>query len=217
MKRIFLFLGLLPALSNNALIYCAPAISPVESLLKEHGLLERLLLIYKASFEQTKTLAPFHTDPLRKAIEIMEQYIENFHEKIEEEVFSIFEKKNVQVALIKQLRMQHLIAQQITKLIKELLDNETIVRNVKKLQEISQLLQMFIVMYGVHEAHENTELFPLLYDIMTQGEINKLAKKIDDLEKKLFGTNGFMKVLQKVIAIEKQLGIYDISQYTPSM
>nr|WP_262884814.1 hemerythrin domain-containing protein [Prolixibacter bellariivorans] len=82
------------------------------------------------------------------------------------------------------------------------------------LRQMIQLLQSFTTMYRPHEAREDTVLFPALRKIISKNEFYALG---EDFEKKheLFGQNGFENVVENVAAQEKQLGIYDLNQFTP--
>ena len=42
-----------------------------------------------------------------------------------------------------------------------------------------------------------------------------MGKKFDEIEHQTFGGDGFDIYLDKVTEIEKRLGIYDLSQFTP--
>jgi hypothetical protein len=58
-------------------------------------------------------------------------------------------------------------------------------------------------------------LFPALHQITTPKQLKDLGEQFEEQEDKLFGQEGFKKTVDQVAAIEKQLGIYDLSQFTP--
>src|SRR5258708_39669230 len=81
--------------------------SPPEDLMREHGVLERLLLIYETC---AATIAGDQTPPavLAKAARLARRFIEDYHERLEEEhLFPRFEKAARQVELVRVLREQH--------------------------------------------------------------------------------------------------------------
>jgi hypothetical protein len=46
-------------------------------------------------------------------------------------------------------------------------------------------------------------------------EFDSLGEDFEKKEDELFGEDGFFKVVDRVAEIEKQLGIYDLAQFTP--
>jgi len=74
----------------------------------------------------------------------------------------------------------------------------------------------FIRMYEPHEAREDTVIFPALRDVMSVREFRDLAETFEDEEHRRFGQEGFQRVVDEVADIEKSLGIYDLSQFTPA-
>jgi len=59
-----------------------------------------------------------------------------------------------------------------------------------------------------------TVLFPALKKIIPAKRINELGEQFEKEEDRLFGEEGFEKTVAQVAEIEKQLGIYDLSQFT---
>jgi hypothetical protein len=64
---------------------------------------------------------------------------------------------------------------------------------------------------------EDTVLFPAFRKIVSPHEFDALGEDFEKKEDELFGEDGFEKVVDKVAGIEKQLGIYDLAQFTPKM
>jgi len=58
-------------------------------------------------------------------------------------------------------------------------------------------------------------LFPALHQIVSRHEYDALGEDFKKREHQLFGKEGFEGMVPKVADIEKQLGIYDLSQFTP--
>jgi hypothetical protein len=73
---------------------------------------------------------------------------------------------------------------------------------------------MFIRMYSPHEAREDTVLFPAFRAMVTPDEYNALGEYFENKELEQFVGIGFEEIVDKVAAIEKTLGIYDLSQFT---
>ncbi len=73
----------------------------------------------------------------------------------------------------------------------------------------------FIRMYRPHEAREDTVLFPALRTILTPKQVQDLGDRMEEDEKKVLGEEGFENSVGQVAALEKQLGIHELSQFTP--
>ena len=70
-------------------------------------------------------------------------------------------------------------------------------------------------MYRPHEAREDTVLFPAFRSIVSKNEYDSLGDEFEKKEDELFGEEGFFKVVDQVAGLEKKLGIYDLSKFTP--
>jgi hemerythrin-like domain-containing protein len=190
-------------------------VPPTEDLMQEHGLLNRLLLIYEAVI---KYLTVHHTIPhhaLEQAVHLMKVFVEDYHEKMEEDyIFPLFEKHKKQVRLVKTLRNQHLKGRAITAQIQTILAQKEY-HKTSVLRTLKPLLQRFITMYRPHESREDTVLFPLVRSLITEQEFKVIGELFEDSEHALFGPHGFKSLVHKVERIEKELGIYQLEQFTP--
>jgi len=72
-------------------------------------------------------------------------------------------------------------------------------------------------MYRPHEAREDTVLFPAFRKIVSQHEYDSLGEEFENNEHKIFGEDGFETMVNKIADIEKQLGIYELAQFTPKV
>src|SRR5205085_3497577 len=86
-------------------------------------------------------------------------------------------------------------------------DNET----------LHTLLAAFNRMYRPHEAREDTVLFPALHKVVSKHEYDAMGEQFEAIERKTFGGDGFDMAVDQVTELEKQFGIYDIAQVTPSL
>jgi hypothetical protein len=70
-------------------------VSPPEDLMQEHGLLNRVLLIYDFYRIQLLDKHPIQQEALYSSAEIIRTFVEDYHEKQEEDyLFPRFEKAN---------------------------------------------------------------------------------------------------------------------------
>ena len=190
-------------------------VSAPEDLMREHGVLNRILLIYEEGLKRLRSKEDIPPEAFSKPAELVRKFVEDYHEKLEENfIFPQFEKRNKLVDLVKTLREQHEAGRRVTDVI---LRNAAPGQFVKEggRQEIIQACTAFIRMYRPHEAHEDTVLFPALHKIMPAKELDALGDKFEEEENRLFGDEGFEKTVDQVAAIEKQLGIYELGQFTP--
>jgi hemerythrin-like domain-containing protein len=215
-----MLLGTLPALGLFTMCKNKEAeeITPTEDLMREHGLLNRVLLIYDNCRLRLIEKASFDLSVLNESARIIRDFIQDYHERLEEEsVFPRFEQKSQLTDLTKTLRSQHEAGRIITSRIMEYGKMKESVINEDQREKIINLLEIFNRMYRPHEATEDTVLFPLLRKVVTAEEFEEMGEKFEDLEHKLFGENGFEKMVEKVSAIEKLVGIGDLSQFTPKV
>src|SRR5215467_10336459 len=90
-------------------------VNATEDLMREHGVLNRVLLIYEEGIRRINTGSPPSADLLSSAAEIIRKFIEAYHEKLEEEqVFPRLEKVSRLVDLTRVLRAQHAAGQKLT-------------------------------------------------------------------------------------------------------
>ncbi len=193
----------------------AEEISPVEDLMREHGVLSRVLLIYEEILHRVEQRKGIPSDTLGKAARIIQTFIEQYHEKLEEDyIFPLFEKAGKLSDLTGVLRKQHAAGRVLTQKIIAL-SNEISLREQKNRASLAECLRQFIRLYRPHKAREETVLFPGLHDIIPESELAALGDKFEDKEKELFGEGGFERMVEAVADLEKNLGIYDLSQFTP--
>jgi hemerythrin-like domain-containing protein len=143
------------------------------------------------------------------------KFVEDYHEKLEENfIFPEFEKQKKLVELVKVLREQHQAGRKVTGVILRSAVPDRF-RKEDSRTEVVTACRAFIRMYRPHEAREDTTLFPALGKLLSRQRLAELGEQFEAEEDRLFGDEGFEKTVDQVAAIEKQLGIYDLSQFTP--
>jgi hemerythrin-like domain-containing protein len=192
-------------------------ISPSEDLMREHGLLNRILLIYDTCKLHLINVEPFPLDALLNSALIIRSFIEEYHEKLEEDfLFPRFIKANHLVDLVKVLKYQHNAGRNITEQIINFGKMPDLIDMGDK-QKLIKLLDDFDRMYRPHEAREDTVLFPEVRKIISRNEYFALGEDFEKKEHELFGENGFETMVEKVADIEKQLEIYELTKFTPDL
>lgn len=192
-------------------------VTPAEDLMREHGLLKRVLLIYAESAARIDTGADFHPEVISESAEIIRSFIEEYHEKLEEDhLFPRFRKANRLVELVDVLDAQHKAGRKVTEIVLRL-SKPGELSGAENRKRLSEALRSFIRMYSPHEAREDTVLFPALHQVFEDREYDELGDRFEEQEHRKFGENGFEKMVERVAGLEKQLGIYDLSQFTPRL
>jgi len=192
-------------------------VTPAEDLMREHGLLNRILLIYDFTRNKIMSGEEYSAGLLKSSAQIIRTFIEDYHEKLEEDhLFPQFEKANVLVDLISVLRSQHAAGRNLTDRIIQMTSDDTTGENAGG-SELAELLETFNYMYRPHEAREDTVLFPEIIKVVTGKDYYDLGETFEEREHELFGEQGFESIVVKVADIEKALGIYELSEFTPAL
>jgi len=191
-------------------------ISPAEDLMREHGVLNRILLIYDDHLRKLAAKRTFDGSVLASAADVVRHFVEEYHEKLEEDfLFPRFRKAGKLVNLVDVLQTQHKAGRDLTAKIKELAGTATLKYVSNDSDKLGDALRAFLHMYRPHEAREDTVLFPAFRSIVSAHEYDALGEDFEKKEDELFGDEGFFKVVDKVAELEKRIGIYELAQFTP--
>jgi hemerythrin-like domain-containing protein len=189
-------------------------VGAAEDLMREHGVLNRILLIYEEGLRRLRNKEDVPPDVFHKPATLVRKFVEDYHEKLEENfIFPEFVKAKKLADLVAVLKQQHEAGRKVT---------DVILRNAAADQfrkddarkEVVRSCEAFVRMYRPHEAREDTVLFPALHKIVPAKKLKELGEQFEKEEDRLFGEEGFEKTVEQVAGIEKQLGIYDLSQFT---
>src|SRR5438270_13957499 len=102
--------GLLPAQGKQEI-----EVTPAEDLMREHGLLKRILLIYEEISRRIAAQKDFPTESVTNSARIIRSFIEEYHEKLEEDyLFPRFRKHGLLVDLVNTLQQQHDAGRRVT-------------------------------------------------------------------------------------------------------
>ena len=188
-------------------------VSTNEDLMREHGILKRVLLVYDEIIRRIHARQDFPPQVIADSATVIRKFIEDYHERLEEDhLFPRFRKAGKLVDLVTVLLAQHQAGRRIT-------DRVLATPSLKTEDERNRLardLEAFNRMYAPHEAREDTVLFPALHEIVSPHEYDAMGEQFEKIERTTFGGDGFDIYLDKVTVVEKQLGIYDLAQFTPS-
>ncbi|MFZ0143993.1 MAG: hemerythrin domain-containing protein [Candidatus Sulfotelmatobacter sp.] len=178
----------------------AEDISPAEDLMREHGVLNRILLIYDDHLRMLAAKQTFDGSILVNSADIIRHFVEEYHEKLEEDfLFPRFRKAGKLVGLVDTLLAQHKAGRLLTAHIRELAALPTFKyvsdKGASDAEKLADALRAFLRMYRPHEAREDTVLFPAFRSIVSPHEYDALGDDFEKKEDELFGDEGFFKVV----------------------
>ncbi|HZP59692.1 MAG TPA: hemerythrin domain-containing protein [Opitutaceae bacterium] len=190
-------------------------VAPGEDLMREHGVLKRILLVYDELVRRLGAGAEVPPAAVADSAGIIRNFIEDYHERLEENyLFPRFQKAGQLPDLVATLIQQHQAGRRLTDQVQAEASFAAL-KSESDRQRLKAALQQFIRMYSPHEAREDTVLFPAFRKLVSQHEYDSLGEDFEKEERRKFGEDGFEMMVDKVAAIEKSLGIFDLAQFTP--
>jgi hemerythrin-like domain-containing protein len=173
-----------------------------------------VLLLYEAGLRKFSSNQDFDPALITQSAEIVRDFINNYHEKSEEEhVFPRFKKAGKMTDLVDTLLRQHEAGRKVTETILRLAPSGR--NNADDRKQLVGSMESFITMYRPHAAREDTDLFPKLKDVVSSSEYDAMAEDFEKKEHELFGDDGFEKMVARLAQLEQQMGIHDLNQFTP--
>jgi hemerythrin-like domain-containing protein len=189
--------------------------TPGEDLMAEHGLLTRILLIYRHLLAGQASGQPVPAGHVHDSALIIHDYIEGLHEELEEEyVFPRLMQAGQLKPTISTLLLQHARGSELTQLILAESGGSGSLPTAAA-DRVTSAMAGFVRMYEPHEAREDTVVYPAFRALLKPTEIADLGERFADLQAEQFGKDGFAAMVGRVATIEKALGIYDLGQFTP--
>jgi hemerythrin-like domain-containing protein len=184
-------------------------VGPGEDLMREHGVLRRVMFLYDEAATRLEAGQKPPLDAVAAGAGIVRKVIEDYHEKLEENfIFPRMEKAKKLTDLTATLRRQHQAGRTVTANIIKLCDGSDG-------KSLARLLRVFNHMYRPHAAREDTVLFPAFHDLMGDKAYRELGEQFEDEEKKKLGSQGFEGAVAQVAKLEEQFGLADLDQFTP--
>jgi hemerythrin-like domain-containing protein len=191
-------------------------VTAVEDLMREHGVLRRMLLVYGETAPKLRSgSTAAMLDALNKAASLFRAFGEDYHEKKLEEasIFPALKKAGGPAAdLVDILIDQHRRGRAIT-------DYMLAATGGGKLGEkdaslLARAMESFSLMYQNHAAREDTIIFPAWKATLTAKQLDDMGDLFEDIEQQQFGGDGFEKAVSQVGEIEGMLGLADLAQFT---
>lgn len=167
-------------------------VGPGEDLMREHGVLRRVLLVHD---EVVRTLrAGKEVDPqvLQRTGKLIRSFVEDYHERQEEQfVFPRFERAKRLVPLVETLRAQHQAGRAVTDRVLALATAANLKQTGTRDEPITR------------------------HDVMSRREYDALGEQFERRERQIFHGDGFERAVAEVDAMEKLVGLEDLARFTP--
>lgn len=192
-------------------------VTPPEDLMREHGVLKRILLIYREGIGRIEVGQDVPVQALHASAGIIRSFIEDYHERLEEQyVFPALVGAGKLTDTVAILLQQHQRGRTVTGRILDVTRAPSAATpSAQARRALIADMTAFIRMYEPHEAREDTVVFPALRGVVSAQRFAELGDIFEEEEHRRFGTAGFTGVVDQVADIEKSLGIYDLAQFTP--
>ncbi|HWZ91954.1 MAG TPA: hemerythrin domain-containing protein [Polyangiaceae bacterium] len=187
----------------------ADEVGAVEDLMREHGVIRRVLVVYRESAARLRAKPTgFPGDALQKSAQLMRTFGENYHEKLLEEahLFPAVKKAGGAAAsLIDPLIAQHQRGREISDYVIAI-TQQTI--GAASAEPLARALEGFARMYEEHAAQEDTIVLPAWKKALSKQQLSEMGELFEDIEHKTFGKDGFDDASKQIAAIEDSLGIH---------
>jgi hemerythrin-like domain-containing protein len=192
-------------------------IPPTEDLMREHGILRRIMLVYDETARRLRQGEEFPLQVLTKAHDIVRRFMQDYHEANEQfHLFNRFSNAGKLTKLVAILYQQHLAGRKLLDKIKSL-STEDNLKNPSERSKVAEFLTTFNLTYRHHAAWEDTIVFPAARSIISPQDFTALGETFAREEEKLFGSDGYAKMVGQVADLEKALGILDLQQFIPKI
>src|SRR6266513_4532881 len=102
-------------------------VSPPEDLMREHGVLKRILLVYGEALRRMDANEDLPPEPIAQSAKIIRDFVEDYHEKLEENfLFPRFKKANKLTDLVDVLLQQHQGGRRLTDITLQFATNQAL-------------------------------------------------------------------------------------------
>jgi hemerythrin-like domain-containing protein len=191
-------------------------VSAVEDLMREHGVLRRILVIYRETAGWLGTgRIDFDVAALGQAADLFRAFGEDYHERELEEqhIFPALRKAGGSGGVLAPVLLdQHKRGREITAFVRAGCASGKI--SAADAPALAHALLDFARMYEAHTAFEDTVAFPAWKKALSEAQRGEAAELFEKIEHSHFGGDGFDMAVDQVAQIEQRLGLADLSRYT---
>ena len=190
-------------------------IPATEDMMREHGVLRRILVAYRETAGLIRSNATFDVAALADAADLFRTFGEDYHEhKLEEEhVFPAVKKAGGAAAgLVDTLTQQHQRGREINRWLIDLCKGGALPD--ARRQDVATALDSYARMYEAHAAKEDTIVFQAWRKSLSRHQLEEASELFEDIEKAQFKGDGFDQAADRIAGIEQRLGITDLARFT---
>ena len=190
-------------------------VSATEDLMREHGVIRRILVVYRLSAVRLRVrAASVPLDALQRAAKLLHTFGEEYHEKQLEEAHlfpAVKAAGGAAAGEIATLLAQHQRGREITDYILAVSQKPI----AAAAEPLARTLEAFALMYEEHAAREDTIVFPAWKKALSAKQLDEMGELFEDIEHKTFGKDGFDDAVEQIAAIERSLGLEPASLTAP--
>jgi hemerythrin-like domain-containing protein len=187
-----------------------------EDLMREHGVLWRLLLVYDESARRLRAGEALDPALLARAARLVHAFIEDYHERGEERfVFPVVRRQPRLAPTVDVLLTQHARGREVTAAIQTLCARGPAPGSADA-QQLAVLCEAFTRMYAPHAAREDTVIFPALRAALPPAAFAEIGEQMERAEHASVGEGGFEHAVAEVDVLERALGIEELARFTPT-
>lgn len=197
---------------ESCLKYMSYVVPVTEKMLLKNAVIMRILMIFERiirilNYKSNGELEIKDTlDKLNNVCKLIKDNLYEMFNLVDKKIYKIFENTKY-YSLIRVLRHQHNIGRDLIKLIEENINQNFTTLNV--------YISDYIYMYRAIISREDTIITGLVRKILTSEEFVNLSYEFRMDVYKLYGPSWRKNILEKIIDIERSLGIDSLSQFTP--
>jgi hemerythrin-like domain-containing protein len=183
-------------------------ISPGEDLMQEHGVLERLLLVYDEALRRISGGETIDGEALAQTARLVRRFAEDYHERSEEDlVFPRLEAHGRELTLVATLRKQHARGRELT-------DDIVRLAGTSPSEALARPLRGYVRMMRPHLSREDTVIFPTFREIIGPHGYTELGDAFEEREHQRLGPHGFEDAVAEVAKLEAIWELGELAHFT---
>jgi hemerythrin-like domain-containing protein len=191
-------------------------VSATEDLMREHGILRRVLIVYsEAAAKLRRDAAGVDARALAAVATLFREFGEVYHERLLEEqhVFPEIRKSGGKAAaIVDVLEVQHRRGREITEYVLTTTEHGSI--GTSTAPSLAAALEGMVRTYRTHAATEDTIVFPAWKKMLSRHDLDERAEEFEKIEHTQFGGDGFDIARDKIADVERTLGLDDLNSFT---
>ncbi len=193
----------------------APGPSPSEYLMRQHGIVHRLALVFETVAERAQEGEKIGAAFLETR-GLVHDFTEDYHEELEENyIFPRFAGGGPLQEMVSVLRMQHSMGHTLARRAYRLAENGSDLGEDER-RELAGACRSYSRMYRAHAAFEDTEMWPALREAVSASKYARIRKSFARMAEERLGQDGFSGAVEQMAEIERKLGVGGLAEFTPT-